>query len=259
MNIYTSGYLRAATAFFRLGQTDNAMDQYDSALLRDPRNNEALEGKRLVELSKRRLERGQALLKQNGEAYRASQMFDLAAKEMPNCPKVKMGLVEVKFLNGDYDEALNLSTSLLKTGEGGNDFIDQQKTFNWWAFFVNNKSSHGPKFEDLPVVPNAQTCIALINIYNYKPIGSKAFSTFLQSWLFSNNASQDDWNTILPSLIQVNWLFYFYKYGFMEVIPNRFVFTKDPRCLPLLRQFVESAHVFNKIRSAYHFNFAGDV
>lgn len=139
------------------------------------------------------------------------------------------------------------------------DFIDQQKTFNWWAFFVNNKSSHGPKFEDLPVVPNAQTCIALINIYNYKPIGSKAFSTFLQSWLFSNNASQDDWNTILPSLIQVNWLFYFYKYGFMEVIPNRFVFTKDPRCLPLLRQFVESAHVFNKIRSAYHFNFAGDV
>jgi hypothetical protein len=141
------------------------------------------------------------------------------------------------------------------------DFHIQQKIFTWWSFFTYNNNA---KYDDLPIVPDAKTCQILIEQYfSRKPIGFKSFSSFLQSWLFSPTAaSQDDWNTLLPTLILYKWQAFVYNNNtnnsyrgfFMDPTPSPtpFVFTKDPRhCFPILKQYVESPEVLHKIRSAY--------
>jgi hypothetical protein len=143
---------------------------------------------------------------------------------------------------------------------------DDFKIFTWWSFFTNNNNN--VKYDDLPIVPDARTCQILIEEYfSSKPIGFKSFSSFLQSWLFSPTAaSQDDWNTLLPTLILYKWQAFVYnnktntnnsldyRSFFMDPTPSPtpFVFTKDPRhCFPILKQYVESPEVLHKIRSAY--------
>eukprot|EP00501_MAST-03F_sp_TOSAG23-6_P001271 GSMAST32.ASY1.ANO1.1319.1 assembled CDS len=72
---FVKGYLRAATAYLKLGDYENASKQYTLTLIRDPRHTGALQGRKDVEKGKMYFSRAKALIesKQYRQAYAAVQ------------------------------------------------------------------------------------------------------------------------------------------------------------------------------------------
>ena len=122
---FIKAYLRAGKAYLCLGETDKALNMYAEALLLDPRNDEALEGKKTCDLASKRRERGLQLLK-GGAVQRASQLIDAAMKDMPGDPHLRLAQIEVKVSNEELEDAMALSTSLLKEGRGGNKLLQMR-------------------------------------------------------------------------------------------------------------------------------------
>jgi DnaJ family protein C protein 7 len=124
---FMKAYLRGGKAYFSLGDTANALEMYGGALLLDPRNDEALEARKAVELAEKRRERGLALLKE-GQVTRGAQLIDAAIRDMPGSYDLRLAQIEIKLLNKELDEAMVLSTNLLKESGGGSNKLVQLRS-----------------------------------------------------------------------------------------------------------------------------------
>eukprot|EP00941_MAST-03F_sp_MAST-3F-sp1_P003492 g3492.t1 len=119
---FLKGYLRAATAYLKLGEFDASEKQLTLALIRDPRDKKALQGRKDVKTAREAYSNAQSLLETGNhrKAYAAVQ------KAMESCPASKeLHLLKLTLMvqRKLFSEAITYSTQLMRDSMNTNDVL----------------------------------------------------------------------------------------------------------------------------------------